>query len=413
MATNNGLSRFLTAIQEIEARSYQSKGQTEGNVTPFGAYGMWEEAWPAWSQSAGLGGHSMFDPTAQDSVAAHMAQKLFQRYGSWDMVAAAWYSGVANTDRAASTGQGIAFFKNERTVKFLELFTEKVESEEYQAVRNENLSNPQQKWINPNGAPRGWLNPIAGSSEYSDSFRVPRDNQYGIHGAIDVYATKGTPIVAPVGGRITASKVNSGKGGNWITMLGDDGLTYYFAHMNGAPTVAAGQQIQPGTHVGFVGDSGSAAGTKPHLHFRIKRGNQLVNPYTYLQGSKNAGNYYAPGEEAQHQAPQERPPSSALDNVLSSVSDKIAGGTGIRADYRDLPYRQRAGDPPPESDTVVMTPPTMERFTPAGLRPDERVNLDSTKGRVSSRTPTGTRDRSTEKPVSRHVADDGRRRGGQ
>ena len=290
-----------------------------------------KENWEPWSAGAGLNGANPSDPAAQDSVAAYWAQKLFQRYGDWDMVAAAWFAGAKQTDDAARSGEGVGYFKNEKTREFIAKYTESKENEN---VSRATLPGAARQWINPNGAPRGWLSPVAGASEYSQGSWMPNTTNHRgrTHAAIDVYAAKGAPIVAPVGGKVLSTK-KSTLGGYTVRVQGTDGLTYYFAHMNEAAVVRPGEQISAGAHLGFVGNSGSARNTKPHIHFSIKKGNTPVNPYTYLEGSKNAGNYYDP-EKADHAAGEPEPISTKYTNMLNVISNRVAGGQ--RTDYRNM-----------------------------------------------------------------------------
>ena len=332
---NDGLRAFLAAIRKAEGRNYGETGPSEEGVKPFGAYGMLTENWDAWSAGAGLAGHDKFDPEAQDYVASYWAQKLFKRYGDWDMVAMAWFAGAEQTDKAVASGEGEGWFKHKSTRNF---FAKYKSAEERDAATAENQREPlpsmarAQEWTNPNGAPRGWLMPLAGQNEYSNSFRVPRNNKAGIHGAIDVYAKKGVPIVAPVGGKVLSTKYGE-KGGYTVRVRGTDGLTYYFAHMDSQSVVNAGDTIQAGAHLGFVGASGNAKGTSPHLHFSIRKGNQLVNPYSYLQGSRNAGNYYSP-ESVPKGDEQSQTGSEKYNGLLGAISNRVAGGS--RVDYRTL-----------------------------------------------------------------------------
>lgn len=327
------LARFLEAVKRIENRPYGARGElTEGgDGRPFGAYGMMDETWDAWSAEAGLRGQDRFDPAAQDYVAANMAMKLFQRYGDWDMVAAAWFAGRDTTDRAAAS-EGVAFFKNPHTRKFIERFQEerkKLEDENY-----ESLPQAAGKWITPQGAPKGWINPIAGESEWSGGSWMPNSKTHRgrTHAAIDVYAQKGTPIVAPVAGKVLSVKKGD-IGGFTARIRGQDGLTYYFAHMDQMSHLKPGDTIRAGGHVGFVGNSGSARRTKPHLHFSIKKGNTPVNPRTYLEGAKNSQNYFVP-EGADHQDLKQPTMGQNLNSMLESVSTQVAGGE--RQDYREL-----------------------------------------------------------------------------
>jgi len=345
----NGLAQFLATVRIMSDSGYGSVGRTEGTATPFGAYGMWTQNWDAWSSELGLGGHDKFDPAAQDAVASFWGQKLFQRYGSWEMAAAAWFAGAEQTDRAAASSEDTNWFKHDDTKKWIKRYKELQETPE---VQNATVPRAGAQWINARGAPKGWLSPIAGKNEYSNSFLVPRDNKSGIHGAIDLYAARGTPIVAPVGGKVLSTR-KSDIGGYTVRVQGTDGLTYYFAHMDSAAVVKAGSTIQAGAHLGFVGNSGNARGTTPHLHFGVRRGNTLVNPYSYLQGAKNAGNYYAPDDTSAHGVDQ-RSVQDQYTSFLNTISQQVAGGE--RTDYRTLGLDEEVENPEEDEPKKLPTP---------------------------------------------------------
>lgn len=137
----------------------------------------------------------------------------------------------------------------------------------------------------------GWQFPVLGRNTFSDSFGVARSNRAsGQHDSIDIYAKRGTSITVPVSGTVTSAS-RGNLGGLYVIFQGDDGFRYYFAHLNdrsGAPAgvrVRKGQRIGPGTVIGFVGDSGNARTTPPHLHFNMKKGGRYYNPYTLLRKS--------------------------------------------------------------------------------------------------------------------------------
>lgn len=93
-------------------------------------------------------------------------------------------------------------------------------------------------------------------------------------GGSDIFAPIGQKIVSISSGTVVASG-NDGLGGNSVTIHDDaTGLDYYYAHMRDLPLVKAGQQIASGTPIGFVGDTGNAKGTAPHLHLGIGYGIQ-------------------------------------------------------------------------------------------------------------------------------------------
>jgi murein DD-endopeptidase MepM/ murein hydrolase activator NlpD len=112
-----------------------------------------------------------------------------------------------------------------------------------------------------------WVFPVQG-------FTGKVNLHHGAHtGASDIFAPPGTPVVAARGGQVTGAGFDK-TGGNYVSVRGDDGLEYYYAHLDRTPAVRAGQAITPGTYLGGVGDTGNARGTGAHLHFGAGRGIQ-------------------------------------------------------------------------------------------------------------------------------------------
>lgn len=127
----------------------------------------------------------------------------------------------------------------------------------------------------------GFLFPVATTHKFSNDWHTPRSGGR-LHQGTDVFAAKGAPLLSVVGGtvRISSNKL----GGSVIHLDGDDGRSYYYAHLSGyAPGLASGRTVAPGELLGLVGTSGNAAGTPPHLHFEIHPGGGApVNPYQTL-----------------------------------------------------------------------------------------------------------------------------------
>lgn len=90
-------------------------------------------------------------------------------------------------------------------------------------------------------------------------------------GASDIFAPKGTPVVAMSPGRVIGVGANA-TGGNWAMYRGDDGLDYYYAHGDRYPELRLGDRVEPGRLIFGVGDSGNAAGKGAHLHIGIGHG---------------------------------------------------------------------------------------------------------------------------------------------
>ena len=126
------------------------------------------------------------------------------------------------------------------------------------------------------------LCPVKGADKwaFSNSFGSPREGHRS-HAGNDIFAKRGTPVVAGVDGTIRA--VEGGRAGIGYYLDGVDGVTYYGAHMN-SRQVGDGATVKRGDVIGTVGSTGNAGGTPPHLHFEIKPGNGAsIDPYSLLR----------------------------------------------------------------------------------------------------------------------------------
>lgn len=101
------------------------------------------------------------------------------------------------------------------------------------------------------------------------------------HQGIDIGAKMGTPVVAAWSGIVTKTG-KGGKGGWAVHIEHAKGFNTYYAHLKSRPVVSVGEEVEQGQIVGYVGMSGNAKGTTPHLHFEVHNGTKLVNPLSYL-----------------------------------------------------------------------------------------------------------------------------------
>lgn len=108
-----------------------------------------------------------------------------------------------------------------------------------------------------------WMCPIVGPLSFTDTWGAPRSGGRR-HEGVDLFATLGTPVVAPVAGLVEHD--DDSLGGLSFRLWGDDGTYYYGTHL---AAYGISGQVPAGTVIGFVGDSGNARGMSPHLHFEI------------------------------------------------------------------------------------------------------------------------------------------------
>ena len=140
--------------------------------------------------------------------------------------------------------------------------------------------------------------PVEGVVRFSDDFGDPRSGGR-THEGNDLMGTKLQKLLAAVDGKVTY-RDGGALSGNMITITDADGWSYRYIHVNNdspgtddnlnllewalAPDLLSGSRVKAGQHVGFMGDSGNAEGTAPHLHFEVRAPDgTAVNPWTSLR----------------------------------------------------------------------------------------------------------------------------------
>jgi murein DD-endopeptidase MepM/ murein hydrolase activator NlpD len=123
-----------------------------------------------------------------------------------------------------------------------------------------------------------WVCPVQGPHAFTDTFGAPRPGGR-THQGDDILAPRGTPVVANVNGVVRDH--GNALGGLAYYLEGSDGNEYYGAHLE---AYAASGQVSKGTIIGYVGNTGDAAGGATHLHFEIHPGGgPAVNPTSVLR----------------------------------------------------------------------------------------------------------------------------------
>lgn len=101
------------------------------------------------------------------------------------------------------------------------------------------------------------------------------------HEGIDIMARRGTPVVSATRGIVSRVGQN-GLGGNVVWTVGPSGERHYYAHLDSVASISEGQEVMIGDTLGFVGTTGNARGTPPHLHYGIYHDSGAINPYPRL-----------------------------------------------------------------------------------------------------------------------------------
>jgi murein DD-endopeptidase MepM/ murein hydrolase activator NlpD len=121
------------------------------------------------------------------------------------------------------------------------------------------------------------------------------------HMGSDLFAPKLTPVVAAQAGRVTWFRSDAtGTAGNGIGITDAEGWRYLYLHINNdtpgtddganppewrfAPGIEAGATVEAGDLLGYLGDSGNAETTPPHVHFELRTpGGRTIDPYPSLR----------------------------------------------------------------------------------------------------------------------------------
>jgi peptidoglycan hydrolase-like protein with peptidoglycan-binding domain len=141
--------------------------------------------------------------------------------------------------------------------------------------------------------------PVDGPHHFSDSFWAGRSQ--GFHTGQDIIADKMTPVVAAADGVVRLVNWTNQSHMNpdrccTLVIRHDDGWESWYIHLDNDTTgtddgrgwgikknITPGVRVTAGQHIAWVGDSGNAENTTPHLHFELHAPDgTVVNPYSSL-----------------------------------------------------------------------------------------------------------------------------------
>jgi len=142
-------------------------------------------------------------------------------------------------------------------------------------ISNVNLIRAGQRLTDPGGGDT-WECPVADDSFFND-WGFPWAGGSRFHEGNDLFSTHAAPIRAPVAGTV---RFKTGVlGGLQFNLIGADGVEYIGSHLSNKEREG---RVNAGDVIGYVGTSGNAQGTHPHLHFGMYVGGVPVNPYPTL-----------------------------------------------------------------------------------------------------------------------------------
>lgn len=124
-----------------------------------------------------------------------------------------------------------------------------------------------------------------GTNHIRSFWGAARDGGARSHEGIDLFAARGTPVVAAAEGRVT--RVNENRLGGkvvWMQAQGKD-ISLYYAHLD-SQLVSPGQTVSVGDTLGLMGNTGNARSTPPHLHFGIYTRGGAVDPLPFVNPAR-------------------------------------------------------------------------------------------------------------------------------
>lgn len=131
-------------------------------------------------------------------------------------------------------------------------------------------------------APTALAMPVAtlNRKALNDTWHASRPPARG-HEGIDIFAKTGTPVISSTEGIVLSVGQNK-LGGNVVWVMGPAGHRHYYAHLDRFADIEAGDRVRQGTLLGYVGNTGNARTTPPHLHYGIYTTGGAINPFPLL-----------------------------------------------------------------------------------------------------------------------------------
>lgn len=196
----------------------------------------------------------------------------------------------------------------------------------------------------------------AGPDDIWSFFGDDRDGGRRIHHGVDIFAPRGTPVLAP--GDATVARVGRRDRGGNVIVLYDEAreIMLYYAHLE-EQLVRRGDEVSAGDVIGTVGNTGNARTTPPHLHIGIYQGGwrRPVDPWAYFidppvteprptAHAELVGSWAQVGGDIRAEVALPRPPQRAPVHPNRNPFLRGAGDTfaGAEADLQSAP-----DEPPP------------------------------------------------------------------
>jgi murein DD-endopeptidase MepM/ murein hydrolase activator NlpD len=207
----------------------------------------------------------------------------------------------------------------------------------------------------------GFVFPVTPPFNFADTMGAPRmtGTQYEHrHEGTDIFGAFGSPVIAVSRGVIVRMGVAK-LGGNKLWLKATDGTEYYYAHLSAfVEGFTDGTVVEAGDTIGFLGDSGNARGTPPHVHFEVHPGGGgPVNPYPFLDAVRRSdSSALLKASQAAAAATNTTPPPTIPGQIRAGIGlvrevalgavDAVAAGPtttqvpGSAASQTTLPFRK-------------------------------------------------------------------------
>ena len=200
------------------------------------------------------------------------------------------------------------------------------------------------------------------SSDLSPNFGDPRANHP--HMGEDIMAVKGTPIVSPTAAVVLRLEQGATEG-NGIYTVNPGGETFVYYHLDRyAEGIAEGQVLAPGSLIGYVGNTGDAAGGPAHIHFEIHDSSGTpIDPFPRLTGEFTLEQKI-----------------TYLFNILTQTSDSVALSRFLVTNFRGTFLNALAANislPLPIIDAIASIPPTTAPTDAGGALPAGDLDIGS------------------------------------
>ncbi|MEK6279977.1 MAG: M23 family metallopeptidase [Acidobacteriota bacterium] len=118
-------------------------------------------------------------------------------------------------------------------------------------------------------------------AQVANTWHAPRGTDR-LHEGQDIFAPRGTAVLSATEGYIVKIGENA-LGGQTVSVMGAGGRVYYYAHLDSyAPHITEGDYVTTKSLLGYVGTTGNAADTPPHLHFGVYAPGGALNPLPLL-----------------------------------------------------------------------------------------------------------------------------------